>query len=62
MLFSGQAMGAQPARAPLAAGQETVIDLGDLGGLDPSTLRAIGVFVTEPSDPMQFTIARARLE
>jgi len=62
MFFSGEAPGAQPVRVPLSPGQQTVIELGDLDGLDRSTLRAIGVFATEQSDPRQFTLTRARLE
>ena len=62
MFFSGQAPGAQPVRVPLSPGQETVIGLGDLGGLELSSLRAIGVFATEQSDPRRFTVNRARLE
>lgn len=62
MLFSGEALGAQPVRAPLPAGQRTVFELDALGGVDPSTLRAIGIFATKPSDEPRFTVIRARLE
>ena len=62
MLFSGEAMGAQPIRAPLPVGRESVIEFGDLDGLDLATLRAIGVFATSPSDERRFTITTARLE
>lgn len=62
MLFSGEALGAQPVRAPLPAGRETIIELGEMGGLDLATLRAIGVFATAPSDRRRFTITRAMLK
>ena len=62
MLFSGEALGAQPVRSPLPAGRETVIELGEMGGLDLATLRAIGVFATQVSDAQRFTVTRARLE
>lgn len=62
MLFSGEAMGAQPVRAPLPVGRESVIKFGEMGGLDLAKLRAIGVFATSPSDERRFTITRARLE
>jgi hypothetical protein len=61
MLFSGQDAMAPPIRIDLTANAENRIVLGDYSSLDPSRLRAIGVYATGNAQSYRFTLREAVL-
>ena len=62
MLFSGESQQAIPARVELAANGVVEVALDAVPGLDPSLLRAVGVFVSGTPGEHAFRIRELRLE
>ena len=62
MLFSGESQQAIPARVELAANGVVEVALNAVPGLDPSLLRAVGVFVSGTPGEHAFRIRELRLE
>jgi len=62
MLFSGESRQAIPARVELAANGVVEVALDAVPGLDPSLLRAVGVFVSGTPGEHAFRIRELRLE
>lgn len=62
LFFSGESQATPPLQWPIEAGREVIIDLDMVGGLDPTRLRAIGVFASGKPRAVDFAVTEARLE
>ncbi len=61
MVFSGD-MQSAPARLEIEAGDEIIVEFSDLPMVDPSQLRAVGVFASGQNGAFRFDIKQAIME